>query len=95
MKKKIKIWKFPCSAIVKNDKGELMVSVATQVYQIGIYACASHLNSHGQHSFTPAQAVKYMKSFEQSNLLPGYTSKMGREITVTIDENGFYKKIEV
>ena len=88
---KKKQWKFPVSATIKDPAGKTVMSVVTQVYQIGIYVCAESNGGRDQQNLTPGQAIKYMKQCDQSNLNDGYTSVLGPEITVT-EENGYYVK---
>jgi hypothetical protein len=90
--KKKKTWTYPRYVNIKDSSGKTVMSVVTQLYQIGVYICAEN-GGRDQFGLKPSVVVKYMKGFDQSNLKEGYTSEIGHTITVTEDEDGFYKEV--
>lgn len=97
--KKTKKWSFPrWVKIYKDGETEPVVNVVTQLYQIGVYVCEYYGNTSSPNQFgmKPSGVKNYFsKQFSQDNLKPGYTVELGPEITVTEDENGFYKEVEL
>jgi hypothetical protein len=94
--KKSKTWKFPVSAKIM-DNGKVVYTAMLQLYQIGVYVCAGSPGAvpNQQLNLTPAQAIKFFKQFEQSNLKgENVTSEFGPVISVTTDTDGFYVRAE-
>ena len=97
--KKSKKWSYPrWVKIYKDGETEPVVNILTQLYRIGVYICEYYgkTTSPNQYGLKPSGIKKRLtKQFGQDNLKPGYTVEFGPEITVTEDENGFYKEVEL
>ena len=91
---KKKTWTYPQYVKVPKE-GKIVLNVMTQLYQIGVYVCTENPRGREQRNLTPAQTIKYMKSFLAENLKDGYTSEFGISIHVIKDEDGFYKRVEI
>lgn len=92
MKKK-KTYSYPMGCIVKDENEKTIITVITQLYQIGIYV-AIYYNSDPipqQLSVQPNQINKFMKQFEASNLkIKNPKVTFGAIKKVTTDDNGLW-----
>jgi hypothetical protein len=91
--KKSKKWKYYTSlSFTFNTKehGGIKQSYMTQLYQIGVYIIWNG-NSSEQGSMTPNQMVTLTKRIKKSEESGEITDLvLGREITVTEDDKGFF-----
>jgi hypothetical protein len=91
MKKQQK-WTYPVCVEVKDTEGKVVFSAMSQVYKIGIYVIYNN-NSAQQGGLAPSAMVKLMRQFKPENIKGDYTVEFGRDVTVTMDEQGFYVEV--
>lgn len=86
-----KKWKYNISAKMTIEGKEH--SFITQLYKVGVYIIFDN-NSGSQGNMRPSQMQRMCNRIKKdfnNNLITNL--ELGREITVTEDENGFYKEL--
>jgi hypothetical protein len=92
--KKAKKWKYYTSLTFVDVKDKSKHSLFTQLYQIGVYGIWDN-DSAQQGNYKPSNMVSIVKKLKALELKGTIEQlEFGREITVTEDENGFYKEVE-
>ena len=90
----MKKYTYPKSATLTNEKGSVVLSALTQLYQVGVYACVYEGDQCvTQLHLSPAQAIKFMAQFKRNNLVDGITSQFGSTITV-VKKDGLWHEYE-
>lgn len=91
-----KIYTYPKSLILKDSKGNVLLTIITQLYEIGVYVAMYHSGKSmpTQLNLTPILAVKHMKQFTNEKNLIDKTMKVevGPIIKVK-EENGLFVEV--
>lgn len=93
MATKNKVYKYYTSCSYIDVKTDIKHTVATNLFQIGIYIIFDN-NPKYQGTTTPQLMQKFIKDLQrdlQSNIIKDLV--LGREISVTKDDNGFLVEV--
>jgi len=91
MTKKIKKWTYHVSHTYQENDN--VINLTTQLYQIGVYAILTINGQFEQYNFPPSALVTIEKKLKKRAETTNVEIKWGREITVVLDKDGFYKEL--